>query len=124
NTAQNMIRKAPGVGDIPILGTLFRSTNFRKGETELVIVVTPYLVRPVDANAIRLPTDGYQTPNEIQRLLGNFESDGRSGMVRPVPREMVAAALPPGPGGAPPASAETAAALPPAAGAAPEPRRK
>jgi pilus assembly protein CpaC len=125
NTAQNMIRKAPGVGDIPILGTLFRSTNFRKGETELVIVVTPYLVKPVDANAIRLPTDGHQTPNEIQRLLGNFESDGRSGVVRPVPREMVAAAPPPGPGDAPPVAAENPAALPPALGAAaPEPGRK
>ena len=86
NNAQNMIDKTPGAGDIPILGTLFRSTNFRRGETELVIIVTPYLVTPVNANDIVLPTDGYQSPQEIQRLLGNMGSDGKSGATRPMPR--------------------------------------
>ena len=86
NNAQRTLEKAPGIGDIPILGSLFRSTSFRKGETELVIVVTPYLVNPVDANDIKLPTDGFQAPNELQRLLGNMENDGRSGATRPVPR--------------------------------------
>ncbi|HUQ13080.1 MAG TPA: type II and III secretion system protein family protein [Novosphingobium sp.] len=86
NNAQNNLKKAPGIGDIPILGSLFRSTNFRKGETELVIVVTPYLVNPVDANDIKLPTDGFQSPNDIQRLIGNMENDGKSGAQRPVPR--------------------------------------
>ena len=85
NNAQNVLKKAPGVGDIPILGSLFRSTNFRKGETELVIVVTPYLVQPVDAADIKLPTDGFQSPNDIQRLFGNMENDGKSGAVRPGP---------------------------------------
>jgi pilus assembly protein CpaC len=46
NSAQNTIDKAPGAGDLPILGALFRSTTFQRGQTELVIVVTPYLVRP------------------------------------------------------------------------------
>ena len=86
NNSQNLLKKTPGVGDIPILGSLFRSTNFRKGETELVIVVTPYLVNPVGANDIKLPTDGFQSPNELQRLLGNMENDGKSGATRPVPR--------------------------------------
>jgi pilus assembly protein CpaC len=86
NNAQNTIDKTPGAGDIPILGTLFRSTNFRRGETELVIIVTPYLVTPVNANDIVLPTDGYQSPQEIQRLLGNMGSDGKSGALRPMPR--------------------------------------
>jgi pilus assembly protein CpaC len=85
NNAQNTIDKTPGVGDIPILGTLFRSTSFRRGETELVIVVTPYLVQPVDANDIKLPTDGYQSPHELQRLLGNIASDGKSEVSRPMP---------------------------------------
>ena len=85
NTSQNSISKTPGVGDIPILGTLFRSTNFRRGETELVIVVTPYLVKPVDANDIKLPTDGYQSPQDLQRLLGNFLSAGKSEVSRPMP---------------------------------------
>ncbi len=91
NSAQNSIEKTPGVGDIPILGTLFRSTSFRRGETELVIVVTPYLVQPVNANDIKLPTDGYQSPQEIQRLLGNMGSDGKSGGMRPVPTAQPAA---------------------------------
>jgi pilus assembly protein CpaC len=41
SNSQNNIQKLPGAGDIPILGTLFRSTGFKRGETELVIVVTP-----------------------------------------------------------------------------------
>lgn len=85
--SSNTVTKLPGVGDVPILGALFRSTGFQRGETELVIVVTPYLVQPVDANAIKLPTDGYQSPNDIQRLLGNMQSDGRSGKDRPKPSE-------------------------------------
>ena len=97
NTSQNLLKKTPGVGDIPVLGALFRSTNFRKGETELVIVVTPYLVNPVDANDIKLPTDGFQSPNELQRLLGNMENDGVSGAHRPVPRAADEGTAPAGP---------------------------
>ena len=86
-SSTNTVTKLPGAGDVPILGALFRSTGFQRGETELVIVVTPYLVQPVDANAIKMPTDGYQTPNDIQRVLGNMQSDGRSGKDRPKPSE-------------------------------------
>lgn len=85
NNAQNTVKKMPGAGDLPILGSLFRSTNFQRGETELVIVVTPYLVNPVDANEIKLPTDGYQNPNDIQRIFGNMENNGKSGGTRPLP---------------------------------------
>ncbi|MEQ1494172.1 MAG: type II and III secretion system protein family protein [Novosphingobium sp.] len=85
NNAQNTIKKLPGAGDLPIVGALFKSTSFRKGETELVIVVTPYLVKPVNANDIKLPTDGYESPNVVQQLLGNKQSDGKSGQQRPVP---------------------------------------
>jgi len=76
NYSQNNLTKMPGAGDIPILGSLFRSTNYKRGETELVIVVTPYLVKPVDSKSIVLPTDGYRAPNELQQLLGNMENDG------------------------------------------------
>ena len=86
NNSQNLLKKTPGAGDLPVIGALFRSTNFRKGETELVIVVTPYLVNPVNGNEIKLPTDGYQSPNMLQQLLGNMDNDGRSGVTRPVPR--------------------------------------
>ncbi|QZD94790.1 type II and III secretion system protein family protein [Qipengyuania gelatinilytica] len=85
NNSQNSIEKAPGLGDVPLLGNLFRSTNYRKGETELVIVVTPYLVKPVNANDIRLPTDGYLKPTEFQRLIELREADGVSGASRPMP---------------------------------------
>ncbi|WP_421990305.1 type II and III secretion system protein family protein [Qipengyuania sp.] len=85
NNATNSIDKAPGLGDVPILGNLFRSTTYRKGETELVIVVTPYLVKPVDANDIKLPTDGFRTPTEGQRLFGYQQSDGVTGGERPGP---------------------------------------
>jgi pilus assembly protein CpaC len=83
--AQNSLDKAPGVGDVPILGNLFRSRQFRKGETELVIIVTPYLVKPVDAKDIKLPTDGYHSANEFQQLLGFKDNAGVSGEVRPGP---------------------------------------
>lgn len=79
NNSQNTIQKLPGAGDLPILGSLFRSTSYRRGETELVIVVTPYLVNPVDGNQIALPTDGFNAPNDLQRILGNMETDGSVG---------------------------------------------
>ena len=87
NNAQNTIKKMPGAGDLPILGSLFRSTSYRKGETELVIVVTPYLVKPVNDGDIKLPTDGWKAPNELQRLLGNQMHDGVTGGTRPGPTE-------------------------------------
>ena len=85
NTSQNLIDKTPGAGDIPVLGALFRSTNFRRGETELVIVVTPYLVNPVDAKDIKLPTDGFQSPTFIQSTIANMESGSKSEVSRPLP---------------------------------------
>jgi len=85
-SSQNALDKAPGLGDVPILGNLFRSREFRRGETELVIVVTPYLVEPVDANTIALPTDGYRSANELQQFLGYQNNDGISGEDRPMPR--------------------------------------
>jgi pilus assembly protein CpaC len=85
NSAQNTIDKAPGAGDLPILGALFRSTSFQRGQTELVIVVTPYLVRPVDDGDIALPTDGLHLPNALDQWLGNLDNTGVSGERRPMP---------------------------------------
>lgn len=86
NNAQSTIDKAPGLGDVPILGNLFRSNEFRKGQTELVIVVTPYLVNPVNANDIKLPTDGFRAANAAQSFFGNIQSDGQTGGDRPKPK--------------------------------------
>lgn len=85
NTSQRSWSKTPGAGDIPILGNLFRSRSFNKGETELVIVVTPYLVNPVNANEIKLPTDGFRTANEAQEFVGYRSHAGESGAARPMP---------------------------------------
>jgi len=54
--------KVPGLGDLPILGALFQSDRFQRNETELVIIVTPYIVRPVDGDEIRTPVDPYRAP--------------------------------------------------------------
>ncbi|MEM1132793.1 MAG: type II and III secretion system protein family protein [Pseudomonadota bacterium] len=86
NNVQNSVNKAPGLGDVPILGNLFKSSEFQRGETELVIIVTPYLVKPVNSNDIKLPTDAFQAANDAQRLLLNQETDGISGGERPMPR--------------------------------------
>ena len=60
----------PFLGDLPILGALFRSDAFQRNETELVIIVTPYLVKPVsDPAALVVPTDGFPIPNDFERLL-------------------------------------------------------
>ena len=86
NNAQSTIDKLPGAGDVPILGNLFKSQNFRKGQTELVIVVTPYLVKPVDDSEIVLPTDGFQAPNLAEQFIGNLEHSGVNDQTRPMPR--------------------------------------
>jgi len=109
NNSQNTIQKLPGAGDLPILGSLFRSTNYRKGETELVIVVTPYLVNPVDGNQIALPTDGFSAPNDLQRILGNMDSDPIHAKERPRPTAAPTETTPPY-GAAQPASPAVMAA--------------
>jgi len=61
--------KYPGLSSIPILGALFRSEKFRREETELLIVVTPYLVQPVSDRQIVLPTDKFIAPSDMDRFL-------------------------------------------------------
>ena len=83
NANTNNIDKAPFLGDLPILGALFRSTKYRRAETELVIVVTPYLVRPV-SNQLATPIDGYRAPTSGQMVLEGQSYTGVSG-ARPAP---------------------------------------
>ena len=72
---QDTVRQFPLLGSIPIIGALFRSTNFQKEETELVIIVTPRLVRPVRAAAMKVPTDRVTPPDEADLfLLGRTDS--------------------------------------------------
>jgi pilus assembly protein CpaC len=69
-TTQDNASGLPGLGDTPILGALFRDTAFQKQDMELVIVVTPYIVRPVnDPTALHLPSENYTPPSDLERLL-------------------------------------------------------
>jgi len=78
DTARDAINKYPLLGDIPILGTLFRSRSFQKNETELIIIATPHLVKPIDGDQQPLPTDYYVEPNDAEfYVLGLME--GRTG---------------------------------------------
>jgi pilus assembly protein CpaC len=101
NTNTNNVNKAPFLGDLPILGALFRSTNFKRSETELVIIVTPYLVRPTSGR-LALPTDGYRAPTDVQQMIEGQTFVGQSGPAH-------APAPAPGPGTA---AAAGAAAVP------------
>ena len=121
NRSAGSIEGTPGLSDLPILGTLFKSDDFRRGDTELVIVITPYLVRPVSADQIVLPTDGFRSPTDLQRLMTNGIADGESGARRPMPTLENAPAGPPSDAPAPGPS--TMAAPPAGAIAADRPRR-
>lgn len=57
------VQKIPGLGDLPILGALFRSTSFTEDKTELLIAVTPHLVKPVEAGSLKFPGEDLQPPN-------------------------------------------------------------
>jgi pilus assembly protein CpaC len=74
NNSSNQIQRFPWLGDIPILGALFRSSSFQRNESELVIIVTPYIVQPVaQASELHLPTDGVVLASDFERVvLGRF----------------------------------------------------
>ena len=73
------VEKYPLLGDIPVLGTLFRSVQFQRNETELVMIVTPRVVKPLPAGQLHLPTDAYVAPNDFELyMLGALESQRAS----------------------------------------------
>jgi pilus assembly protein CpaC len=95
NNTSNSVNKAPFLGDLPILGQLFRSNGWKRSESELVIVVTPYLVKPVSDSKIKLPTDGYRMGTDAQEILLNQHVDGESGKKRPQPTAAPPVTVPP-----------------------------
>ena len=108
---QSAARKFPGLGDIPILGQLFRSQDFQDGRTELVILVTPRLAKPLAPEQVHLPTDNVTPPSNLGFfLLGKMHGT-------PAPRPPAAAATAPSPAPA----AATAPSPAPAAATAPSP---
>ena len=71
---EDAVRQFPILGDVPILGTLFRSSAWRSGQTELVVIVTPHLVRPVRPTALLGPDELFVPPTESELfLLGKTE---------------------------------------------------
>ena len=91
NVGNNSISKTPWLGDLPIIGALFRSNNFHRQESELVIVVTPYLVKPIPASQIMLPTDGAKAPTDFERVIGGQSFSGTSGVRGPKARAVPSA---------------------------------
>src|SRR6516165_9879586 len=82
HASQQLVSKVPWIGDIPIIGSVFRSDRFQRGETDLVVIVTPYLVQPVQTR-LAAPIDGLRLPNDAQRV---FLSDKyRTGLPGPGP---------------------------------------
>jgi pilus assembly protein CpaC len=76
----------PGLGDTPIIGALFKSNAMTREQTELVIIVTPILVRPVqDMAQLHTPADGYEVPGDIDRLLLMRQVPNRNGSIAPPP---------------------------------------
>jgi len=69
NNITDSLNGLPGLKDLPVLGALFRSTQFQRNETELVILVTPYLVRPVSDQRLATPRDGFVPPNDYDMYM-------------------------------------------------------
>ena len=76
NNVNYDINKVPGLGDVPILGHLFRSQNFRRNETELVIIITPYIVRPFTAKPKNPVQVQASPPADVERIFFGPEHRG------------------------------------------------
>jgi pilus assembly protein CpaC len=99
NDTSNNINKTPGLGEIPVLGALFRSTQFQNNQSELVILVTPYIVHPVsEQGRLQTPMDGYVPPSDLQLLL-NGELFTQQPMKRNVEKKITSAPKLSGEGG-------------------------
>ncbi|MFL9963019.1 type II and III secretion system protein family protein [Paraburkholderia sediminicola] len=80
----DIISQVPGVGSIPILGKLFSSTNYQNNKTELVIMVTPYLVEPTDPSRLRTPLESLMSPSsDIEYSYGQQPGDAPSASSQP-----------------------------------------
>ena len=79
NDLTQNISKVPGLGDIPILGALFKSEDFRKNESELVIIITPYIVQPFESSGKRLTNAGRGSEKDINRLFLGRRKNGKAG---------------------------------------------
>ncbi|GLC91562.1 hypothetical protein Tamer19_09700 [Cupriavidus sp. TA19] len=99
DSARGSLKALPGAGEVPVLGTLFRSTQYQQDLTELVFIVTPRLVKPMQNNSYPLPTDSFSTPNPLSLyFMGNMEGSGKPApqpAPAPAPAPAAAPAAPP-----------------------------
>jgi pilus assembly protein CpaC len=87
NQTKQAINGLPGMMQLPVLGTLFRSRDFVRNESELVIIITPYLTRPVARNDLAKPDDNFNPPSDgagmflgrVNRVYGTMQTDRPSG---------------------------------------------
>ena len=125
SNAAGTLKAIPGVGEVPVLGALFRSTSYQQDRTELVFIITPHLVKPLQtASNLPLPTDHLKTPNEADvYLMGNMEGRDPAGSKKPAPPMPAPApspAMAPAPS-LPQAPATPSAAEPPVSAMVPTP---
>jgi pilus assembly protein CpaC len=66
----NTISQLPWIGDVPVIGALFRSSDFRSNQTELVVIVTAYLVKPTVIANLSTPADHFVPPNDVDLFIG------------------------------------------------------
>ena len=122
DNARGSLKALPGAGEIPVLGTLFRSTQFQHDLTELVIVITPRLVQPMQTASYPLPTDSFSTPSELAvYLTGNMEGSGAKNRAAKPATAAAPATAPQAPAQAPSAPAAPSSQAPMPAPAAPAP---
>ncbi len=69
DTTRQQIDATPGLKKLPVLGALFRSRDYSHDETELVVIVTPYLVSPVTEKQLSTPADRFNVPTDRQTIL-------------------------------------------------------
>ena len=82
------VAQIPWLGDLPVLGALFRSTQFQRSQSELVIIITPHLVSPTSGQALVLPTDRISVPTESALFLnGNLAGPGGGGAAGEVAKQ-------------------------------------
>ena len=78
------LQRMPGLGKLPILGPLFSSKAYQRRETDLVIIITPHLVQPIDpTKKVRTPTDGSVAASNVDYFLGSTEEVKSSGAMQP-----------------------------------------
>jgi pilus assembly protein CpaC len=68
-TSNQVVNGLPGLMNLPILGTLFRSRDYQRRETELMIIVSPFIAKPMEANQVKRPDDGFVDAHDAQTVL-------------------------------------------------------